>query len=245
MNMYKKMKKNIVSYYQNLSEQYSAKYVKEFTIGTTLLVVLVGGYFLNSWYTKRREEKAFDAFSELMVAMQQAEQSVYSLNPAKDQEKIYQAYNDVIILLDALYQEHMGSSLAPYFLALKSELVYKQSHDYNQSMQILDQALAGIDKKSSIGSLFYMKRIKMGLDSDDAHVKQESLKNLEQLAQDKDSLLQEEAQYLLGLYYIAHNDITKAQEILKTLVDDNDSSSLMKSSWVKLAQEKLGLVSDK
>jgi hypothetical protein len=245
MSTYTKMKKNIFSYYNNLSEQYSAKYVKEFTIGTTLLVVLVGGYFLNSWYTKRREEKAFDAFSELIVSMQQAEQSVYSLNPAKDQEKIYQAYNDVIILLDALYQEHMGSYLAPYFLAIKSELMYKQSHDYNQSIQLLDQALAGMDKKSSIGSLFYMKRIKMGLDSDDAKVKQEALKNLEQLGNDKDSTLQQEAQYLLGLYYMAHDDIAKAQEVLKNLVDSNDDSALIKSLWVKLAQEKLGLVSDK
>lgn len=245
MSMYTKMKKNIFSYYKNLSEQYSAKYVKEFTIGTTLLVVLVGGYFLNSWYIKRREEKAFDAFSELIVSMQQAEQSVYSLNPAKDQEKIYQAYNDVIILLDALYQEHMGSYLAPYFLAIKSELIYKQSHDYNQSIQLLDQALAGMDKKNSIGSLFYMKRIKMGLDSDDVKTKEESLKNLEKLANDKNNTLQDEAQYLLGLYYIADNDIAKAQEVLKNLVDSKDDSALIKSLWVKLAQEKLGLVSDK
>lgn len=245
MSMYTKMKKNVFSYYNNLSEQYSAKYVKEFTIGVTLLVVLAGGYFLNSWYTKRREEKAFDAFSELIVSMQQAEQSVYSLNPVKDKEKIYQAYNDVIILLDALYQEHMGSYLAPYFLAIKSEIMYKQNHDYNESIQLLDQALAGMDKKSSIGSLFYMKRIKMGLDSDDAQVKQEALKNLEQLANDTESTLQQEAQYFLGLYYMAHDDIAKAQEILKKLVDSNDDSALIKSLWVKLAQEKLGLVFDK
>lgn len=245
MSMYAKVKKNISSYYQNLSEQYSAKYVKEFTIGTTLLVILVGGYFLNSWYTKRREEKAFDAFSELIISLEQAEQTAQSLNSAKDKEKIYQVYNDVLILLDALYQEHMGSYLAPYFLALKSELVFKQSHDYKQSLQLLDEALAGIDKKSSIGSLFYMKRIKMGLDSEDTKVKKDALKNLEQLANDTTSGLQQEAQYLLGLYFIAHDDIEKAQAIFKNLVDSNDDSALIKSLWIKLAQEKLGLVSDK
>ncbi len=245
MSIYTKTKKNIFSYYNNLSKQYSAKYVKEFTIGITLLVVLGGGYFLNSWYTKRREEKAFDAFSQIIASMQQAEQSVYSLNPVKDKEKIHQAYNDVIILLDALYQEHMGSYLAPYFLALKSELTYKQNHDYNESVQLLDQALAGIDKKSPIGSLFYMKRIKMGLDSDNATTKEEALKNLEKLANDKESILQQEAQYFLALYYIALEDIAKAQEVLKNLVNSNDDSALIKSLWVKLAQEKLGLVFDK
>ncbi|MBI2344876.1 hypothetical protein HYV10_02265 [Candidatus Dependentiae bacterium] len=245
MSMYAKAKKNIVSYYQNLSEQYSAKYVKEFTIGMTLLFILVGGYFLNSWYTKRREEKAFDAFSELIISIEQDEQTVQSLNPIKDKEKIYQVYNDTLNLLDALYQEHIGSYLAPYFLALKSEIVFKQSQDYNQSLQLLDQALAGIDKKSSIGSLFYMKRIKMGLDSQDAKTKEDSFKALQQLANDTTSVLQQEAQYILGLYFLAHNDIVKAQNILKNLADSNDGSALIQSLWVKLAQEKLGLVSDK
>lgn len=245
MSMYAKVKKNILSYYQSLSEQYSAQYAKEFTIGTILLVVLVGGYFLNSWYTKRREEKAFDAFSELVVSLDQAEQTVQSLNSVKDKEKIYQVYNDVLILLDALYQEHMGSYLAPYFLALKSELILKQTHDYNQALQLLDQALAGMDKKGSVGGLFYMKRIKMGLDSEDTKTKQDALKNLEQLATDVTSYLQQEAQYVLALYYMAYGEIEKAQKILKDLVDSNDDSALIKSLWVKLAQEKLGLVSDK
>lgn len=245
MSMYAKVKKNIFSYYKNLSEQYSARYVREFTIGVALLVILGGGYFLNSWYTKRREEKAFDAFSELIVSIEQAEQSVQSLNPTKDKEKIHQAYNDALILLDALYQEHMGSYLAPYFLALKSELVFKQNNDYKESLHLLDQALAGMDKKSSIGSLFYMKRIKMGLDSQDTKVQEDALKNLEQLATDTTSILQQEAQYLLGLYFIANNEIEKAQEVLNKLVDSNDDSARIKSLWVKLAQEKLGLVFDK
>jgi len=210
-----------------------------------LLLILGLGYFLNSWYTKRREEKAFEAFSELIVSINQADQSAQSLSAIKDKEKLYHVYNDVLILLDALYQEHMASYLAPYFLALKSEIVFKQSGDYNQSLQLLDQALAGMDKKSSIGSLFYMKRIKMGLDSDDAKVKDEALKNLEQLSKDTTSVVQDEAQYLLGLYFIAHDDIAKAQEMFKDLVNSEDSSALIKSLWIKLAQEKLGLVSDK
>ena len=245
MSMYTKVRKNILSYYKNLSEQYSAKYVKEFTIGMTLLISLVGGYFLNTWYTKRREEKAFDAFSELIISLGQAEQTVQSLNSVKDKAKIYQQYNDVLILLDALYQEHIGSYLAPYFLALKSELIFKQTNDYEQSLELLDQALAGMNKKGDIGSLFYMKRIKMGLDSQDTKTKEESLKQLEELSKDATSILQQEAQYLLGIYFIAHDDIAKGQEVLKNLVNSNDDSALIKSLWVKLAQEKLGLVSDK
>ena len=245
MSISKKMKKNVWSYYKIISEKYSAKYVKEFTIGLTLLLVLGGGYFLNSWYTKVREEKAFDAFSELVISMQQAEQTVQSLNPVKDKEKIDQAYNDVIILLDALYKEHMSSHLAPYFLALKSELVFKQSQDYQTSLNLLDEALAGINKDSSIGNLFYMKRIKMGFDSQDVKDQEKSLKDLEKLVKDTDNILQQEATYLLGIYYIAHGQVEKGQEVLRKLADSDEGSALIKSLWVKLAQEKLGLVSDK
>ena len=72
------------------------------------MAVLVSGYFLNSWYIKNREEKAFNAFSEIVYSMQQNEQLIQSLDPEKDKEKISQAYNDTLVLIDALYKEHIG-----------------------------------------------------------------------------------------------------------------------------------------
>src|SRR3990167_10753309 len=94
-----KIKNNIVAYYAKISAQYSAKYVKEATIGIALLASLLLGYFLNSWYVRNREEQAFTAFSEIVYSMQQNEQIIQSLNPEKDKEKIHQAYNDILILL--------------------------------------------------------------------------------------------------------------------------------------------------
>lgn len=245
MSMYAKIKNNVASYYSKIAQQYSAKYVKEATVGITLLAVLVSGYFLNSWYIKNREEKAFNAFSEIVYSMQQNEQLIQSLDPEKDKEKISQAYNDTLVLIDALYKEHIGSYLAPYFLALKSQVVLEQTDNYKEAVTILDQALNGMDKKTDLGSLYYLKRVKMGFDSQDTKEQEKSLKELQALAEDQTSVVQQEAQYLLGVYYASHGQVAQAQEIWKKLVHSSDETDLLKSSWVKSAQEKLGLGSEK
>lgn len=241
MSVYAKFKNNITSYYTRLSEQYSAKYVKEATIGIGLLAALVGGYFLNSWYVKNREEQAFNAFSEIVFSLQQNEQIIQSLDPEKDKEKINQAYADILILIEALYKEHISSYLAPYFLALKSQIILEQTNNYQEALTLLDQALDGMDKKSDLGSLYYLKRIKMGFDSTDSKEQEKSLKALQALANDTTSVVQEEAQYVLGVYFASHGQIAQAQEVWKKLVDSSEEADLLKSSWIKLAQEKLGL----
>ncbi len=245
MSVYAKFKNNVVSYYTKISQQYSAKYVKEATIGIVLLVALVGGYFLNNWYVKNREEQAYNAFAEIVVSLQQNEQTIQALDPEKDKEKIHQMYTDILVLIDALYKEHISSYLAPYFLALKSQIVLEQTDNYKEALTILDQALDGMDKKTDLGSLYYLKRIKMGFDSTDTKEQEKSLKELQAIANDQTSVVQEEAQYLLGIYYAAHGQIAQAQEIWKKLVDSSEESDLLKSSWIKLAQEKLGLGSEK
>jgi hypothetical protein len=246
------IKNNIAAYYTKMSQQYSAKYVKEATIGIGLLAALIGGYFLNSWYVKNREEQAFKDFSSIVSSMQQNEQIIQALDPQKDKEKIDQAYNDVLLLIDALYKEHVGSYLAPYFLALKSQIILEQTNNYQEAVTILDQALNGMDKKSDLGSLYYLKRIKMGFDSTDTKEQEKSFKELEILANDQTNVMQQEAQYLLGAYYASLGQITQAQEVWKKLInasgelsDRSDDTDLLKSSWIKLAQEKLGLGSEK
>jgi hypothetical protein len=245
MSVYAKFKNNAASYYTRMSQQYSAKYVKEATIGIGLLVALGAGYFLNNWYVKNREEQAYNAFAEIVFSMQQNEQIIQSLDPQKDKEKINQEYSDILILIDALYKEHTGSYLAPYFLALKSQIILEQTNNYQEAVNILDQALDGMDKKSDLGSLYYLKRIKMGFDSTDKKEQEKSLKELQAIANDQTSVVQQEAQYLLGVYYASAGQIAQAQDVWKKLVDSSDETDLLKSSWIKLAQEKLGLGSEK
>lgn len=243
MSMYTKIQKNIASYYGSLQQQYSAKYLKEAMIGLGLLVALGGGYVLNRWYTQHREQKAFEALSEVVHSFSQTQRLTQSLDPVKDKDKIDQSWSDTLLLLDALYKEHMGSSLAPYFLVFKAQVVLEKDHNLDDSIKILDEALPHMSKNSELGSLFSLKRIKMGFDSQDQKIKDQAFRDLERVAQDSSSFAQQEAQYLLGVYYVSQGQIAKAQETWKKLIDASDATALVPSPWVKLAQEKLGLLS--
>lgn len=238
MSIYAKVQKNIAAYYQSLQQQYSAKYVKEFMIGSALLVVVGGGYFLNSWYVQNREQKAFQALSEVVVAFKQAEQSVMGLNPTTDAEKINQVWNEAIVLIDALYNDHMSSHLAPCILAYKAQVVLAKDHDVTAAVAILDEALPRMPKM--LQSIFELQRVKMLLDNSDENIRAKALQSLQSLAQDATSVCQQEAQYVLGLYYVSQGQVALAQQAWQHMLVSVDNNALIQSPWVILAQEKLG-----
>lgn len=243
MSMYSKMKKNIAYYYNNLTDQYSDKYVKQATIGFFLLAAFFGVYFLNNWYKTNREQKAFEAITEVIHSYNQAHQTVMGLDSVKDKEKIEQAWVDVVILLDALYKEHAGSYLAPVFLQYKSQVVLQKDHNVDHAFEILQSAIAACPKTSTIASILNMARIKMGFDVSDSQQQERSLNDLKELAKDTKNVCYQEALYTLGNYYVSVNQIAQAQDTWKELINTADDAPLFKSVWVKLAQQKLGLAS--
>lgn len=243
MSMYSKFSRSISVYYNSLQDQYSAKYVREAMIGMVILVCLGGGFFLNKFYVQYREEKAFVALSEVVDSFSYAQRISQTLDHEKDKDKINQAWHDSEILIDALYQEHMSSYLAPYFLVFKSQIVIDRDGNLEQAISILDDALTRIPKNSEMGSVFHLKRIKMGFDSKRDEEKEKSLRNLIEMTQIVDGYAFEEASYLLGAYYLSHGESEKAQEVFKKIIDKVDDKALIKSPWVTLAQEKLGIPS--
>lgn len=231
----------MTSYYSSIQEQYSIKYLKEALIATLLIVCLGGGYFLNRLYTQYREQEAFVALSEVVESFMQSQRAAQSLDPVKDKEKITQAWSDTEILLDALYKEHSNSYLAPYFLVFKSQVILDRDHDLASAIKVFDEALGSISRKTELGSLYHMKRIKMGFDSSDTAEQEKSLNKLIEITQDPKEYAYQEALYLLGVYYISLGDHQKAQQSFAKLVETQDAKALLKSPWVFLAQEKLGI----
>jgi len=243
MKIYANIQKQIVTYYRLLQEQYSSKNVQRTLIGLLFLITIAGGYVLNRWYVNRREQKSFELLSEVMESFVQAQRSTQGLDPQNDHEKIQQTWEDVLMLLDALHKESMGSYLTPYFLVFKAQVILEKDQNLEAAIGLMDEALAQISKKSEIGNLFHMKRIKMGFDSQDATIRDQSLKDLIAISEDKNHCCQEEALYLLGQWYVFQGQIEQAQNAWKSLVLNTDETALLKSPWVKLAQEKLGLSS--
>lgn len=240
MKMHTKWLNSVKAYYESIQEQYSIKYLKEALIATLLIVCVGGGYFLNKFYVTYREQQAFVALSEVVESFMQSQRTAQSLDPAKDKDKITQAWSDTEILLDALYKEHANSYLAPYFLVFKSQIILDRDKNLQEAIQIFDQALSSISRKTALGSLYHMKRIKMGFDSNDALEQEKSLKKLIEISQNSKEFAYQEALYLLGVYYIAQGDEQKSQESFSKLVEAQDPQALLKSPWMILAQEKLG-----
>ncbi|MCX5923909.1 MAG: hypothetical protein NTZ68_00585 [Candidatus Dependentiae bacterium] len=239
MSMYVKFQKNVSSFYASLQGQYSAKYVKEVLIGTAIVTILAGGYFLNTLYLKNREERAFVALSEVIESFTHSQQITQGLDSAKDQEKIEQAWQDTETLLNALHKEHMSSYLAPYFLIFKSQIILEKTSNLQEAIKVLDEALAQMPKNSEMSSLFQMKRIKMGFDSKQENDRKQALQDLTVIAQDISNPAFQEAAYELGVYYLYAGDVEKSQEAFKRLVDNADAKALLSSPWVQQAKEKL------
>lgn len=235
--MYAQVQKNITNYYQILKEQYSVKYVKEFVLGVGIIVCLLGGYFLHGLYVKRREAKAFGALTDVIESFEKAQYA--ALSNEKDTSKMAGTWEDTEVLLDALYKEHMGSYLAPYFLLYKAEIVREKGGTLDESRKILQDALIQIPKHTPLFELFELKKIKMSFDSSDKDVKDSALKDLVDFVQDDKKVVFEDALYTLGLYYFYQGDMAKAQESFKRLVKYEDKDALIKSPWIKRAQDKL------
>ncbi|OGB86133.1 hypothetical protein A3J41_00500 [candidate division TM6 bacterium RIFCSPHIGHO2_12_FULL_38_8] len=240
MKLYSKLHKSILTYYQMLKEQYSIKYLKETLIGTLLAICLIGGYFLNKFYVQSREQQAFVALSEVVDSFMHSQRTAQSMEQ-KDKEKIEQAWQDTQILLDALYKDNSSSYLAPYFLVFKAQVILERDHNVDAAIQVLDDALKSISSTTEIGSLFHLKRIKMGFDSKNLETREKAFKDLLAMTQDCAAYGYQEALYTLGLYLISKGDAAGSQAAFKQLVDNADAKALIKSPWVILAQEKLGL----
>lgn len=241
MKIYSKLHRSIVTYYETIKEQYGIKYLKEAFIAIVLSVCFVGGYFLHKFYVQSREEQAFVALSEVYDSFNHAQRAMQSLDEFKDKEKIAQIWSDTQILLEALYKDNISSNLAPYFQTFKAQIILDRDHNLDEAIKVMDDALENISRNTAMGSLYHMKRIKMGFGSSQAGVKENALSSLIEIAKNPSEYAYQEALYLLGVYYISIGDQTQAFEAFKVLVDTADDKALLKSPWVALAQEKLGI----
>lgn len=243
MKLYAQIKREIAVVYEAIAAHTTTKYVKEVIIGLSVITILVVGYVLNRWYVNYREEKAVDALSEILISYNHAQQLVLRMQANKDKQQIEQAWQDVITLLDALYQDHSHSKLAPYFLTIKSDAVLEKTGNLQEALDVLDQAIARISLKSYFVDFFKLKRIKMALDLGDQDKAKEALQQLINLSNNTTSLAQYQALYTLGVYYLAQGSVDLAQKTLKNLIDIAPANDVFNSVWAKQAQEKLGIAS--
>jgi len=176
--------------------------------------------------------------------------SVYRLHKNKEAQKILsvcleeymRAMNGAVELWPTVemncqlgYDQHKGSSLAPYFLAVKIKaLVYQGKHDEVQ--KLTDVMMRDFSPSSPLYHIYQIQEALIQIDSDDVSVMQKGLDTLKRLSEDKKSDNRDLALYYLGLYHWSHNQVADAQDLWQELVDQFATSPWAHQVSIKLKQ---------
>lgn len=204
----------------------SYSYFKELAFGVLGALVLVGGVWVYRYYSNQKETAAQVAFAESMQIYHEAMQGKSDI------------WAHVEMKCTTDYDRYKKSSVAPYFLVIKADALAQQGK-MADACGIYESVISALPKDSPVLPLYKTKRALMRLDMPEATVQSQALEELRQLANDKTNKNNDVAQYYLGLYYWARNDLATALNIWKDLVVSQASERLASSPWAGLAQEKL------
>jgi tetratricopeptide (TPR) repeat protein len=201
-------------------------YYKEMVFaGVCLVGCGIGLYFFMN-YQAHKQEQAQLAFAQTLAEVKHGEKNA-DLWPNAD------------LAAKTGYRSYKNSSLAPYFLALESQIAARQGN-LKEALESLETAIAAMGKNSPFYYIFKIKASIMKLDSDDLSLQTNGFKELEALAQDQANKQRDEALYYLGMYYVNHTDIIRAKETWEKLIQEfpgtHDSAM---SPWAMLALDKI------
>ncbi|HLJ31519.1 MAG TPA: hypothetical protein VKU36_03725 [Candidatus Babeliales bacterium] len=193
----------------------------------SFFALIIGLFFAHKLWVGHREKAAQYDFSILMTEYE-------TLLRDKDAQ-----WSELLEKFEKNYAKHSSSSLLPYYLGYKVQILLHQNRK--------DEALATLDTMitnlvgSPLLALYEMERALIQLDSDNGELQNAGLKTLQSLATDTDNMHRDSAQYYLGSYYWAHNEVDKAHEMWKQLVSEQRDEKLAPSPWVQQVQQQLSL----
>lgn len=188
------------------------------------IAVLSFGYKL--WSAKRERAAQYD-FSALMTEYETISQDK---NPEWDA---------LLKKFEKIYEKHSSSSLLPYYLGYKVRILVHQGKR-DEALATLNTIIADMPG-SPVIALYEMERALMQLDSLDETVKSTGLDALIRLSHDTNNDYRDSAQFYLGRYYWASNDIDAARKVWQQLVDEQRDEKLAPSPWVQHVQDKLNV----
>lgn len=200
---------------------------KPFFMALSVLMVLMVLFFTHKlWVTKREQAAQYD-FSALITE--------YDL---MSREKNPQ-WAPLLDKFEKNYAKHSSSSLLPYYQGYKVNILLKQG-DKDAALAVLDSMITDM-QSSPIVALYEMERALIRLDSADAAMSVVGLNTLKSLADDANNMFRDSAQFYLGRYYWAMNEINSARVVWQQLVDEQRDEKIAASPWVGQVQELLKL----
>ena len=95
---------------------------------------------------------------------------------------------------------------------------------------------------SPILPLYQTEQALIQLDMPNDDIRNRGLQSLKTLASDQTNIYRDTAQFYLGRYYWAIDDIESAQNIWQQLIDEQHDEKMAPSPWVQFIQDKLNLL---
>ena len=188
------------------------------------LAVISFGYKL--WSAKKERDAQYD-FSALMTEYE-------TISQDKDPE-----WDVLLEKFEKNYEKHSGSSLLPYYLSYKVRILLNQNKR-EEAIATLDTMIAAMPGSVML-SVYQMEKALIQLDSTDESVQSIGLETLISLANDAQNNYRDSAQFYLGRYYWAHDDIDAARAVWQQLLDEQRDEKLAPSPWVSVVQDKLNI----
>ena len=215
-----------LSIFRTISNAVSAQ-TKPLSLIFAFFVLLMMTFFTYKlWVVKRERAVQYD-FSSLMT---EYETMSHEENPEWD--KLLEKF-------EKNYEKNSNSSLLPYYLSYKVRILLNQNKP-TEALEVLDTMITNIPGSPML-SLYEMERALIQLDETDVAMQTTGLEALKKLSQDTTNKFRDSAQYYLGRYYWAKNEIDLARQVWQELVDGQRDEKMAPSPWVSHVQDKLTL----
>lgn len=157
-----------------------------------------------------------------------------------------QALNDSNVDWDALrakfekgFVDHSGSSLVSYYKSYVVNILLQQNKA-DEAAALLETIMSDA-QSSSMTSLYAIERALIDLDSADVEQQKKGEQALRVLADDTRNQFADMAQFYLGRYYWANDQIAQAREVWEKLVDDQAHEKIAPSPWAQQVKEYLSI----
>ena len=193
----------------------------------SFLVLVVAMFFAHKLWMIKKERSAQYDFSALMTEYE-------AMSREKDPQ-----WSLLLEKFNKTYADHASSPLLPYYLGYKVQILLEQDKK-DDALATLDRMITSMTGSPMI-ALYQMEQALIQLDSVDSEINNVGLESLKSLAQDTDNMFRDSAQYYLGRYYWANNQIDNARAVWQQLVDEQRDQKLAPSPWVNQVQEHLAL----
>jgi hypothetical protein len=192
-----------------------------------LVALLVILFFARKLWIINKEQSAQYDFSVLMTEFE-------TVSREKDPQ-----WSPLLEKFETQYKKHAGSSLLPYYVGYKVQILLAQDKK-DEALVTLDNMIAELSGSPLI-AMYEMERALIQLDVDDAKLNEVGESTLKALAQDQSNIYRDSAQYYLGRYYWANNQLVEARAIWQQLVDEQRDEKMAPSPWVDQVQQQLSL----